>query len=307
MGGGRWDPKDWDSYSTSKSYATKSVDAIYTARSIDPALDPKGITVRESRDSADNPNSTALMVGLDVTGSMGMILDVMAKQGLNTLATEVYARKPITDPHILLAGIGDVEAGDSAPLQVTQFEADIRIAEQLEKLYLERGGGGNRYESYALLWYFGARHTAIDCFDKRGRKGYLFTVGDEEPTPYLRAEDIERVFGYRPQAQIERDALLTEVSRRWEVFHIMVAEGSHARMRPDAVRDSWTNLLGQRAIWLEDHRKLAEVIVSVMQIHEGADAHAVADSWDGTTSLTVRNATAGLSKRSSDSAGLVTL
>lgn len=297
MGSGRWDPVAWTGYSTSKDYASKSVDKIYTARGMDPSLSPHGIKGRESCDSADNPNSTALIVALDVTGSMGMIADVMAKKGLNTLATEVYDRKPISDPHIMFMGIGDAEAGDEAPLQITQFEADIRIAEQLEKLWLEHGGGGNRFESYMLAWYFAAHHTTIDCFEKRGKKGYLFTIGDEEPTPRLRAEDIERVLGYKPQTDIDRDALLTLVSRKWDVFHIMVAEGSHARHSPDAVKTEWTNLLGQRAIWLTDHTKLAEVMVSVMQIHEGVDRAKVVDSWDGTTALAVKSATDGLTKR----------
>lgn len=71
------------------------------------------------------------------------------------------------------------------------FEADIRIARQLEKLWLEKGGGGNCCESYTLPWYFAALHTAIDWFEKRGQKGYLFTVGDELPT-YLPGTAITR-------------------------------------------------------------------------------------------------------------------
>ena len=80
------------------------------------------------------------------------------------MVEEILARKPVSDPHILCMGIGDVLC-DQAPLQVTQFEADIRIAEQLEKLWLEKGGGGNSCESYNLPWYFAAMHTAIDCFE----------------------------------------------------------------------------------------------------------------------------------------------
>lgn len=316
MGGGRWDPTDWAGYTSSKSYSTKTTSGthgIYSASKLDPALDPKGVKVRESRDSADNPRSTAIIVGLDVTGSMGMIADVMARKGLNTLLTEIYDRKPVTDPHAMVMGIGDVNyghfsgrEGDQAPLQVTQFEADIRIAEQLEKLWLEHGGGGNNYESYALAWYFAAHHTAIDCFEKRGIKGYLFTVGDEEPTARLSREDIETVLGYKPEADVDMDALLTLVSRKYEVFHVMVAEGSYASGAPDRVREAWTKLLGQRALWLSDHTKLAELIVSVIQVTEGTDARKVVDSWGGTTGMVVRDAVAGLAKRESDT-GLVTL
>lgn len=306
MGSGRWDPTDWSGYTTSRDYASKTIHDI-TSKSLDVDLDPKGVKLRESRDSADNPLSTAVIIALDVTGSMHPVIDVVAKKGLNTLVTEIYDRKPVTDPHIMCMGIGDVAAGDVAPLQITQFEADIRIAKQLEKLWIEGHGGGNNYESYALAWYFAAHHTSIDCFLKRGIKGYLFTIGDEEPTRELTREHVARVLGDRPQADVDMDALLTMVSRQWEVFHVIVAEGNYAAGHPGAVRDAWMKLLGQRALWLEDHTKLAEVIVSAIQIHEGASTHDVVDSWDGTTAVAVRNATAGLSKRAGAGDGMVSL
>ena len=181
MGSGRWDSTTWASYST-RNVTNKTVHEIYDRRAIHPELDPKNIVVRESRDSVDNNNSNAIIIALDVTGSMSMVLHAIIKK-LNTLVTEIHSRQPVTDPHIMFMGIGDVRAGDRAPLQCTQFEADIRIAEQLKNIYLEGGGGGNDFESYALAWYFAAMHTSIDCFEKRNKKGYLFTIGDEGPTP----------------------------------------------------------------------------------------------------------------------------
>ena len=82
--------------------------------------------------------------------------------------------------------IGDAEC-DRAPLQVTQFEADIRLADQLRELWIEGGGGGNRGESYHLPWAFAAMRTSTDCFERRGRKGYLFTIGDEPILPGISA------------------------------------------------------------------------------------------------------------------------
>ncbi len=253
-------------------------------------LDPHGVTVRESRDSVDNPKSNAIIVALDVTGSMGMIADVIARKGLNTLLEEIYNRKPVTDPHVMLMGIGDVEMHDKAPLQVTQFEADIRLAEHLANIYLEHGGGGNSYESYALVWYFASMFTSIDCWEKRKKKGYLFTVGDEEPTPYLKKEDILTVMGTMPQADLKMDDLLMMASRQYDVFHIMIEEGSHMRYDKTKVVSKWTNLLGQRAISLSDHTKLAEVIVSTIQLNEGVDKDKVVASWDGSTSVVVADA-----------------
>jgi len=304
MGAGRFSPTDWAAYATSKSYATKSAAAIYST-SLDPALDPKGVN-RESRDSNDNPNSTPLIVCLDVSGSMHSVLEVMAKKGLPLVMTEVLARKPIHDPHLCAMAIDDAEVGNEVPLQVTQFEADNRIAEQLEKIYLEGGGGGNSYESYLLSWYFASRHVVTDSFEKRKKKGYLFTIGDERPTPYLRAQDILRVCGDHIQADITAEEMLTEVSRQWEVFHLMVRDTANGQHDAETITKQWTALLGQRAIALTDHTMLAEVIVSTLQIVEGEDHKTVTDSWDGSTGLVVAEAIKGLVKKTSD-ADLVTL
>ena len=149
MGAGRWDATSYASYaSTTRG---KTVDKIYSGRELHKDLDPKGVAVHESRDSADNPNATPVIVGLDVTGSMGMIAHTMAQKGLGVLFQEILDRKPISDPHIMFMGIGDA-ASDRAPLQVSQFEADDRIIEQLTKLWVEGSGGGNDSESYNLPW-----------------------------------------------------------------------------------------------------------------------------------------------------------
>jgi hypothetical protein len=177
---------------------------------------------------------------------------------------------------------------------VTQFEADIRIAEQLEKIWLEHGGGGNSFESYNLPWYFAATRTAIDCFEKRGRKGYLFTVGDEQPPPALMAAHVQRVMGAGPQNGISTRDLLAMVSRTYNVFHVVVEEGSHARVHLPQVLEEWTDLLGQHVLRLGDHTKLAEVIVSAIQVSEGVDPDTVARSWSGSTAMVVRRAVGGL-------------
>jgi hypothetical protein len=287
MGGGRFDPGTWTNYSTTtRSYASKTVDEIYADR-LDESVDPKKIKLRESRDSDVNPNSTPVIVGLDVTGSMMPVLDAMARQGLKTLMTEIYDRKPVTDPHLMYMAIGDAET-DRAPLQATQFEAEtIALTQALEKLWLEQGGGGNMYEGYSLAWLFAAMRTSHDAFEKRGRKGYLFTVGDELPTPVLTKGDILRHTGIEVEADLEPKQLLTLVSRQWEIFHLIVEEGTNYT---DRVEPAWRKLLGQHAIPLEDHRKMGEVIVSTMQVREGADADKVAGSWDGKTSIVVAKA-----------------
>ena len=262
-------------------------------------LDPLGVKIRESRDSAANPESTAVIVALDVTGSMDMVLDSMAKKGLGTVIEELISRKPVTDPAIMIMAIGDA-ACDRSPLQVTQFESETVLIKQLEKLYLERGGGGNNTESYDLPWYFAAQHTSIDCFEKRNKKGYLFTVGDEQSPNGLSAAQIKRFIGDDIHQKLGARELLTMVERTYNVFHIVVEQGNYAHGHKDAVFSSWRELLGQRVLPLSDHTKLAEVIVSTIQMMEGESKTSVVSSWKGDTSLVVKRAIDGLTKSPGD-------
>ena len=290
MGHGRWDSKAWDSYSSSTIKGKATVDDVFASRSLDATLNPYKVDFRESCDSIDNPYSTPIIVGIDVTGSMGMIADNIARVGLEKLATEIYNRKPVSDPHIMFMGIGDVKF-DSAPLQVTQFEADIRIAKELTKIYVEHGGGGNNSESYTLPWWFAGMHTKCDNFIKRGQKGYLFTIGDEECPKTVLKNEIKKVFGDIIQTDsMSAEDLLRLVSKQFEVFHIVIEEGNHMRYQPDEVMKSWTDILGQRVLKLSDYTKLPELIVSTLQVLTGENKDSVSDSWDGSAKLVIRNA-----------------
>jgi hypothetical protein len=73
------------------------------------------------------------------------------------------------------------------------------------------------------------------------------------------------------------------------------------------VRRKWNELLGQRAQWLDDHTRMGEVIVSTIQLNEGADRDRVLGAWDGSTALTVAEATKDLVARPGASGGLVAL
>lgn len=295
MGGGTWNPDAYKAFASStvgvdsdRLFKTRA--SSYRARTgSKDSLNPLGIKIRESRDSDANPNSTACIIALDVTGSMGSVVNYMAREGLGVAFQEILSRKPISDPHLMFMGIGDVYC-DEAPLQVSQFEADDRIIPQLTDLWIEGGGGGNLSESYNLPWYFAGMHTSIDCLEKRNKKGYLFTVGDEETPEPLKRSDIERFIGDKPERDLTNEDLLAIAGRMYHIFHIMVGEGSHARSRPDQVRERWTKLLGQRAMWLSDHTKLSEVVVSAIEVTEGRDKDAVAGSWDGKTALVVADA-----------------
>ncbi|HEX7938738.1 MAG TPA: hypothetical protein VF483_07070, partial [Gemmatimonadaceae bacterium] len=260
MGSARWSDADWKGYSS--SVADKPRDAVFTSSGLDDSLNPAKFTHRESRDSAVNPDSTPVIIGCDETGSMGELAEIIIKKGLGVVMGGIYDHKPVPDPHICCLALGDAYY-DSAPLQATQFEASIVIAEQVAKMYIEGRGGANNGESYALAWWFALNKVKADAIEKRRRKGYLFTIGDECCLPVITREQVAK-YGGVAQSDIPVKVLLEEVSKDWEVFHIIIKPVSS-----QPVVSSWRDLLGQRAVLVEDHSKIAEVILATMRVNEG--------------------------------------
>lgn len=294
MGGSTWDSNAWAGYSQ-KTQDTPAKQ-IFKGTSIHADLDPHNFSIRESCDSAANPNSTAVMVFADVTGSMGVLADNLIKHGLGVLFQQIRDRRPIPDPHILVGAIGDV-ACDDAPVQASQFEADLKIAEQLEKVYIECGGGANYQESYILAHYIAAYRTRIDCWLKRAKKGYLFTIGDEPPSHGITRDEIKSATGDIVEGDMTFAELIDVTRRTWHSYHIIISEGSHVRYRGlEAVHRPWVNLLGEHVVVLKDINALAETIVSIIQVNEGANIDDVAKSWGSGTDIVVRDALNGLTK-----------
>jgi hypothetical protein len=273
MGRGSWDANARTTYaSLSAMRSTKSVREVFKNRVAKDDYNSKNIKVRESLDSEDNPESTPIMIALDVTGSMGFIPSYMANKGLGTLASSIMDDSPVKDPHLMMMAIGDIRH-DSYPIQATQFEADIRIAEQITDLYLESGGGGNATESYDLAWIFANQKTKTDSFKKRGIKGYLFTIGDELPPSSCPKENLIR-HGFHAQDDILAKDSLEQAQKEWHVFHICVEETGHRGKYKE-----WKECLGNRAIRLSNHEKISEVITSVIRVSEGESPQDVINSF----------------------------
>ena len=244
MGGGTWTTSSFASYSTSKgrSYdaVTCSLDGDYRSQDmyketrLNKKLNPKNV-LRECVDSEEHPNTIPVILALDVTGSMGDAAVEVAKD-LNIVMTRLF--KEVKDIEFMIMGIGDL-ACDRAPIQISQFESDIRIAEQMDQVYFEYGGGGNAYESYTAAWYMGSRHTKLDCLQKRG---IIITLGDEQLNPYLPYSALVKATGDDLQGDIETKDLFEEASKKFDIYHIDV---DHRRYRDPDIDSSWQKYLDE--------------------------------------------------------------
>ena len=301
MGQGRWDSAAFNSFQGAHT-AGRTRAQVFTASSLPAQFDPSKFAVRESRDSAANPLSTPIQIYGDVTGSMGAIAERLIRRELDTVMQEIHRRKPVTDPHILVGATGDAFS-DRGPLQMTQFEADVRLADQLKDIWLEGNGGGNEGESYLLAHYAAAMKVSTDSFEKRGRKGFLFTIGDEPAHRKLTKEQIKAVFGIDSERDLTAEDCLAMAARSTEVFHVVLKNVGYASGRLSRVLDTWKSLLGERVLVLDDETKVAETIVSTLQVMAGESVSTVASSWSGSTAVTVANAIGGLAKGGAGAAG----
>ena len=274
MGSGTWTACAYDTYT--KATYNVSAEAIsatnfttqnfYRSRSLADVLNAKG-KIRECLDSEEHPNSYPIILALDVTGSMGSAATEAGKK-LGEIMTSIYENEAITDPEFCVMAIGDL-AYDYAPIQMSQFESDIRIAEQLDKVYFEGGGGGNSYESYTMAWYMGLRHAKLDCW-KRNAKGLIITLGDEQINPYLPKNGIQNYAGDTIQADIETNDLYKEVCEKYDVYHISVNDTRSSyrwNNQQDAVDKSWINVIGEDHYRISNLENLADTIISIITEH----------------------------------------
>lgn len=311
MGGGFYNSSTYDSLR--KSYSKKSTDDIFTSnktKKVDSDMDPTNLNVRESRDSADHPHSLAIMIALDETGSMGDIPNIIAREKMGKLMGTLVDNG-VADAHVMFLGIGDHEM-DRYPLQVGQFEAETTLLDKwLTSIYLEGGGGGNGAESYLLAYLVAGRHTSIDCFEKRGQKGFLFTIGDERSLKNVPADYLKDVLGYKEASDVSIDQLLQEAQRMYHVFHIHIEEGSYNSKTPSGkdVIDFWKSKLGERILILDDYDKLCEVIATIVATVSGYDMEKVIGTFDKDTARLVKNTISGSlpSVRNTDNKGVITL
>lgn len=247
MGSGTFTASSFASYSVdngrSYNFATNRIDSDYNfvTKRLKEGMNPKLFDIRECVNSEEHPNTIPIILGLDVTGSMGLACEETAK-ALGNIVAELYEEIP--DVEFCIMGIGDLEC-DLAPVQMSQFESDVRIAKSIDDLYMEHGGGGNGYESYTIAWYMGLRHTKLDCYDKQSRKGIIITMGDEPLNPILHTSELKKFIGDNVESDIITKDLYNETLDKFDIYHISVDDRhSSYDYRKSKVDKSW-EILGE--------------------------------------------------------------
>lgn len=287
MGSGSYSHEKYRSLASERSYATASRDVLFanssvlasntaasfnvSARTYNTQIkqEMQNVGVRECRDSDEHPNSTPIIIALDVTGSMLDIPHKMIKEQLPYIMGKIQ-QMGIPDPQLLFMAVGDHEC-DRYPIQIGQFESDTtKIADMLQSFVLEGGGGGNRGESYCLAHLVAGFHTETDSWFKRNTKGFLFTIGDEPNLQNINARYLVNGLGYQKGiSDISASEALAKAKEQYHVFHIHVSDASH---RLDS---RWKQLLGDNLLTCKSDDVSKVIVKAVKDNYSGeVAAHA---------------------------------
>jgi hypothetical protein len=241
----------------------KSRSEVFTQRSVHPLMNPFGVGMRESRDSAEHPNSLPIIFALDVTGSMGDIPDLLARKEL-PLFMKQLEEGGVADAQVMFMAFGDCTC-DSGPLQVGQFESTAEdIDRWLTWSWLEGGGGGNEGESYDLAMYFAARHTDIDSMQKRGKRGYFFMTGDEPPFPKTSRSVVKSLLGDDINTDLSLAQVAEELSRLYHPFFLVPDQGRRARCEKP-----WRKVFGDHVVCMDGAEDTCYVASALVGLREG--------------------------------------
>lgn len=242
-----------------------SIEKGQIAADVHPLLNPFNV-MRESRDSPEHPNSNAVAMMFDVTGSMRTV-PVVFQQQLPRLMSLITGNNYLEHPQLLVGAVGDIYS-DRAPLQVGQFESDNRIEADLSRIYLEGNGGGFGCESYEVAANFLARRTSLDCFEKRKRKGYAFFMGDEQAYDDAQRPDLDKWCGSQPVPvpHLPAVAAFRQLAEKYHVYFI-IPQNTTGGMS-SALVSYWVKILPRHVITLARPEMICECIAALIALTE---------------------------------------
>lgn len=270
MGSGRWSPDTYTRRAQQRNASGQDAFAYndQARRSgqllVHQTLDPNGLGFRESRDSNEHPESNSIIVGLDVSGSMAAVVRGI-HEDLPQLFQLLLEREYIPHPQIMFSAFSNGRC-DKVPLQVGQFESDNRMDENLENMIL--GGGCDIRESAELILYIAAYHTAIDCYEKRQKRGYLFIITDEMAYESVMKDQVEKIVGQQFDADIPLEEVIAKVKEMYNLYIIIPTGASHGG--DPKVYNFYEQYVGkQYVIRLDTPSDVSEVIALTIGISEG--------------------------------------
>jgi hypothetical protein len=281
MGGSYYD-RDTTSYPTSTTNTTSNNfnNPVGLQGTLHEHLDPKKYSKigENSYTQISTFSRSPIVFGLDVTGSMGEWVKIIYDK-LPMFYGQVIQQKYLEDPSISFCAVGDSD-WSIAPLQVSTFSQGLEIDDQIKKLFLEGGGGGNGKESYELLAYFYLNKVNLqNC-----QFPFLFITGDEIFFEKITSKALKKVLNIDQNDEnnennnnneinidLELDSveIFKKLCAKYNVFHI---RKSYSDPKTEKIMaKKWADAIGkERILDVETPKACIDVILGAISLTSGS-------------------------------------
>lgn len=240
---------------------------------LDPLIDITGKN-RVARNAMSSEGDKAVLTlgitlpiwtGFDGTGSMAENSSrAHAAQG--NIHAMLNAIRKRYNPQLSASVIQDVSDTHS-PFQMTQFEGDERIAEQL-RLLIPDGAGGDAIEDYQLSLAYLMLATDTDIVNFYGLKGYGFIVGDQIGRENVTKEEVKAYLGHTLQNTMTTKAVVELLLPKWHMYYIHVGSGGRGGSE-DFATEWWKDKFGVgHVVIAHDPNLIAEVQCALIYVTE---------------------------------------
>lgn len=209
---------------------------------------------------------------VDTTGSMGGNVEVAFKGLPDSIRMLVQSPRSVLSRYHVQIATGVVQdVGDLFPLEISEFEPDNEIENQMGLLVPEHNGHDETEDYQAALWY--AAYRIRTSVVKYGIKGYCFVTGDEKGRGQMDSSLAKRIADVQLQSDIPSTKIGSEIAKTWHPFYLQVGAKSHAT-------GWWQQILGEEHVIMlpSDILCLAAVQSAIIGLTEGTlDLQSVAD------------------------------
>ena len=195
---------------------------------------------------------------LDVTGSMGDAVFVIYEK-LGTFFIQIENQGYLDDPAVSFAAVGDCYC-DSAPLQVADFSQSMELVENLEKMYIEHGGGGQHHESYETMLYYYWKH----CELPDAETPFLFIIGDEGFYDTVSKDHLRRWLGEKEAREVDSREVIRQLLRKFAGNVFLLHLDYRTPLLDGEIVAQWREVLGENLIHLTDPTLVVEVMLGLI-------------------------------------------
>lgn len=201
-----------------------------------------------------------VVVVIDGTGSMGNDAFII-RDKIVLLEGQLRIQGYLRNPLVVICVIGDANS-DKYPIQVSKPERGDALIAEIDKLFIEGGGGGQGMESYELMAYYLMEHFKLDDPEVRP---YLIFLGDEGIYPEVESKHIRKFIGDDIEDDLDSGEVFKKLCQKFNVFRL---HRQYERPSLDEkIFNQWKEMIGnERVQRLKVPKAVVDIILGIVAV-----------------------------------------